>query len=85
MSAQKSDVLRYLLLLLEGGIYTDTDTNLLKPPSVWGAEAKLWRNGAGWLSSDSLDRLEKGETQTSVLGEPSVVVGIEADHRDAVR
>lgn len=30
---QRSDTLRYLLLLVEGGIYSDTDTQLLQPPS----------------------------------------------------
>ncbi|KAF9871981.1 alpha-mannosyltransferase och1 [Colletotrichum karsti] len=31
----KSDMLRYLLLDVEGGIYTDTDTLALKPVDVW--------------------------------------------------
>jgi len=35
----KSDMLRYLLVLFEGGTYTDTDTHLLKPIDHWGASA----------------------------------------------
>lgn len=31
----KSDLLRYLLLDIEGGVYTDTDTIALKPIDVW--------------------------------------------------
>ncbi|KAK8850357.1 hypothetical protein IAR55_004275 [Kwoniella newhampshirensis] len=75
----RSDTLRYLLLLLEGGIYTDTDTTLLKPPSKWGQGARLFRNGAGWLTDEQKQRLDDGENADSVLGKPSVIVGIEAD------
>lgn len=76
---QRSDMLRYLLLFLEGGIYTDTDTTLLKSPGHWGQGARLWRDGAGWLESAQLDRLAAGESPDDVLGPPSVVVGVEAD------
>lgn len=31
----KSDLLRYLILDVEGGVYTDTDTIALKPIDVW--------------------------------------------------
>ncbi|KAL5871711.1 hypothetical protein ACKVWC_007358 [Pyricularia oryzae] len=31
----KSDLLRYLILLVEGGVYTDTDTVALKPIDDW--------------------------------------------------
>jgi alpha 1,6-mannosyltransferase len=72
-------MLRYLILLLNGGIYSDTDTTLLKPPSSWGRGAKLFRDGAGWVDEASLERIEAGEDVETVLGEPSVVVGIEAD------
>ena len=70
---------RYLILLLEGGIYSDTDTTLLKAPSNWGRGARAWRDGKGWLDQASLDRLEAGEKINAILGPPSVVVGIEAD------
>lgn len=32
----KSDLLRYLLLYIEGGIYSDVDTVCLKPVDMWG-------------------------------------------------
>ena len=72
-------MLRYLLLYLEGGIYTDTDTVLLKSPSHWGRTPNLWRNGAGWLDDDLLKRIEEGVPPENVLPLPSVIVGIEAD------
>lgn len=71
-------MLRYLLLLVDGGIYTDTDTRLRKPPSFWGRGAKLWANGKG-LTKDEQNRIAVGEPWEDVLGPPSVVVGVEAD------
>lgn len=71
-------MLRYLLLLVEGGIYTDTDTRLRKPPSRWGRGATLWADGKG-LSKDEKNRIAVGERWEDVLGPPSVVIGIEAD------
>lgn len=79
LTRQKADLLRYLLLLLRGGIYTDTDTYMLRHPSWWGEGAKLWRDGEGWLSAEERARLRDGENVYDVLGRPSVVVGIEAD------
>ncbi|TYJ52494.1 hypothetical protein B9479_006888 [Cryptococcus floricola] len=79
----RADMLRYLLLLLRGGIYSDTDTTLLKPPSKWGAPPTtpptLFNNGDGWLTPAQKARLERGEEQEEVLGRASVVVGVEAD------
>ncbi|KZT51458.1 glycosyltransferase family 32 protein, partial [Calocera cornea HHB12733] len=37
----RSDMLRYLVLLLEGGVYSDTDTVCLKPISRWGRFAEV--------------------------------------------
>lgn len=71
-------MLRYLLLLVEGGIYTDTDTRLRKPPSRWGRGATLWAGGKG-LTKDEQNRIAVGEKWEDVLGPPSVVVGVEAD------
>lgn len=34
-AGMKSDLLRYLLLDVEGGVYTDTDTKALKPIDAW--------------------------------------------------
>ncbi|WVF68134.1 hypothetical protein IAT40_002897 [Kwoniella sp. CBS 6097] len=75
----RSDTLRYLLLLIEGGIYTDTDTQLLKSPSVWGTEPKLYKDGIGWLTDEQKKRIEDGHKVDDVLGKASVVVGVEAD------
>ncbi|WVR08436.1 hypothetical protein IAU60_005491 [Kwoniella sp. DSM 27419] len=75
----RSDTLRYLLVLLEGGIYTDTDTRLQRAPSEWGKSAKLFRDGADWLTDLDRWRMDNGEEPEEVLGPPSVVVGIEAD------
>lgn len=79
---QKADLLRYLLLLVHGGIYSDTDTRLLKAPSKWGAGATLWRGGEGWLADADRRRIEAGESIDDVLGRPAVVVGIEVDVQD---
>lgn len=79
---QHSDMLRYLLLALEGGIYSDTDTQVLKEPHRWGGGARLFRDGEGWMSDDQKMRILNGEDQDLVLGKPSLVVGIEADVGD---
>lgn len=71
-------MLRYLILLVEGGIYTDTDTRLRKPPSSWGRGATLWAGGKG-LTKDEQNRIAVGESWEDVLGPPSVVLGVEAD------
>ncbi|KIR51471.1 alpha 1,6-mannosyltransferase [Cryptococcus gattii Ru294] len=78
----RADTLRYLLLLLRGGIYSDTDTVLLKSPSHWGQGARLWNDGEGWLTEDQKKRLEEGAQIENVLGKPSVIVGLEADVGD---
>jgi len=75
---QRSDTLRYLLLLVKGGIYSDTDTRLRKPPSKWGQGATLWADGKG-LSREEKARIAGGEAWQDVLGPPSIVVGVEAD------
>ncbi len=41
-------MLRYLLILFEGGVYSDTDTRLLKPISDWG---KGWSDYEGTTSN----------------------------------
>lgn len=37
MRFQRSDFLRYALVLFEGGIYTDTDTRILRSFEYWGS------------------------------------------------
>ncbi|WRT70510.1 uncharacterized protein IL334_007508 [Kwoniella shivajii] len=78
----RSDTLRYLLILLEGGIYSDVDTTLLRPPSAWGRDPKLYRDGAGWLTDSQIERVKGGESIDDIIGRPSVVVGLEADVGD---
>lgn len=34
----KADLLRYLFMLVEGGVYSDIDTTCLKPISKWGSD-----------------------------------------------
>lgn len=78
----RSDMFRYLVLLLRGGIYSDTDTTLLRPPSMWGGNAQLWNDGEGWMAHHERERIAAGEKAVDVLGQPSVIVGIEADVGD---
>ncbi|KAG9013704.1 membrane-bound alpha-1,6- mannosyltransferase Initiation-specific [Tulasnella sp. JGI-2019a] len=73
----KADMLRYLLLLVHGGVYTDTDTSCLKSISEWGGNAKLWKDGDGWLAPSRKDQTLESVKQS--LGPPSVIVGVEAD------
>ncbi|WVN89581.1 uncharacterized protein L203_104808 [Cryptococcus depauperatus CBS 7841] len=75
----RSDTLRYLLLLLRGGIYTDTDTVLLKPPSKWGQKPRLYKNGENWLTNEQKQRWQQGATIEEIIGRPSIIVGLEAD------
>ncbi|OCF58527.1 hypothetical protein L486_04560 [Kwoniella mangroviensis CBS 10435] len=78
----RSDTLRYLLILFEGGIYSDTDTLLLKPPSAWGQNPKLYKDGQGWMTDIQLQRIQDGDDVDDILGKPSVIVGLEADVGD---
>ena len=71
-------MLRYLLLLFHGGVYSDTDTILLKPPHQWGQSPTLW-NPSSWLPESTLAQLQPGVSVDSILGPPSLIIGIEAD------
>ncbi|PKK41527.1 hypothetical protein CI102_14938 [Trichoderma harzianum] len=55
---QKSDFLRYLLLSVYGGVYTDTDTVALKPIDVWVPEA--FRDKARLIVGIEFDRRDGG-------------------------
>ncbi|EJU01022.1 hypothetical protein DACRYDRAFT_28990, partial [Dacryopinax primogenitus] len=70
----RSDMLRYLALLLEGGVYSDTDTICLKPISRWGRGAHLWPVEGG-------AEMYEGDEEESAAGLPprGVIVGVEAD------
>lgn len=74
----KADVLRYLLLLVHGGVYSDTDTECLKPMADWARGAELWAPER-WVAPSDRARIDAGEDIDTVLGRPSVVVGIEVD------
>lgn len=78
-------MLRYFLLLLHGGIYTDLDTKLLKPIPTWGEDYDLYRQGRGWLyPSDREEGLTEGEVERwkRDLGGASLIVGVESDVGD---
>jgi alpha 1,6-mannosyltransferase len=84
-SVQHSDMLRYFLLLLHGGIYTDLDTKLLKPIPTWGEDYDLYRQGRGWLyPSNREEVLTQGEVERwkKELGGASLIVGVESDVGD---
>lgn len=66
----KADFWRYLVVFLEGGFYSDTDTDCLKPVNQWGnIDAITWDLG-GQVDPDIARR------------PPQVVVGIEVDVPD---
>lgn len=70
----RSDMLRYLLMYLEGGVYTDVDTRLIKPISTWGkSTARLWNNGRDWLDE------EQQSEHADSLPRANIILGIEAD------
>ncbi|TDZ65960.1 Initiation-specific alpha-1,6-mannosyltransferase [Colletotrichum trifolii] len=54
----KSDFLRYLLLYIEGGVYTDTDTLALKPIDDW--VPKLFRNQTRLIVGIEFDQRDGG-------------------------
>ncbi|KAL7929835.1 glycosyltransferase family 32 protein [Trichoderma chlorosporum] len=55
---QKSDMLRYLLLGVHGGVYTDTDTVAIKPVDVWVPEE--FRRKARLVVGIEFDRRDGG-------------------------
>lgn len=59
----RADTLRYLVLLLEGGVYSDTDTICLRPIPQWGANPILL----------------PGQRKSLLKTPPSVIIGVEAD------
>lgn len=66
----KADFWRYLVTYLEGGYYSDTDTDCLKPVNEWGkTDAVVWDLG---------DKV----TKEIAYGPPQVIVGIEVDVPD---
>nr|ODN90573.1 hypothetical protein L203_01683 [Cryptococcus depauperatus CBS 7841] len=66
----RADLLRYLLPLVQGGVYSDVDTRPIRPIEQWG------HVNVEFLDISSTD----GETWASSLSaEPSVIVGIEVD------
>ncbi|KAI3339248.1 alpha-1,6-mannosyltransferase Och1 [Ustulina deusta] len=54
----KSDLLRYLTLFIEGGVYTDIDTEALKPIDIWVPEE--YRNQAKVVIGIEWDQLDGG-------------------------
>ncbi|EHA52708.1 hypothetical protein MCOR27_002513 [Pyricularia oryzae] len=54
----KSDLLRYMLLYVEGGVYTDTDTVALKPIDQW--VPRTFRNQTKLVVGIEFDQLDGG-------------------------
>lgn len=54
----KSDLLRYLMLFIEGGVYTDIDTEALKPIDMWVPEQ--YRNQTKVVIGIEWDQLNGG-------------------------
>ncbi|KAI1265436.1 hypothetical protein F5Y18DRAFT_386538 [Xylariaceae sp. FL1019] len=54
----KSDLLRYLMLYIEGGVYTDIDTEALKPIDTWVPEK--YRDRAKVIIGIEWDQLDGG-------------------------
>ncbi|KAI0813521.1 hypothetical protein GGR55DRAFT_634851 [Xylaria sp. FL0064] len=54
----KSDLLRYLMLFIEGGVYTDIDTEALKPIDLWVPEE--YRDRANVVIGIEWDQLDGG-------------------------
>jgi alpha 1,6-mannosyltransferase len=54
----KSDLLRYLMLFIEGGVYTDIDTEALKPIDLWVPEE--YRDQARAIVGIEWDQLDGG-------------------------
>lgn len=67
----RADLWRYLKLAMVGGVYADMDTRCLKPVEKW----MEWRG-------DRAGTRDPNRSKWPTLGEPSVIVGIEADVGD---
>jgi alpha 1,6-mannosyltransferase len=76
---QRSDMFRYLVLLVEGGIYSDTDTRLLKAFEKWGANAIVYTDPTRDGDAEDDDDYSYGEASGKAVGPPSLIVGVEAD------
>jgi alpha 1,6-mannosyltransferase len=63
----KADFLRYLVLLVHGGVYSDVDTELLHPIESWGTH------------SPHHYTLPPLEAYDYAAKPPSVIVGLEVD------
>ncbi|EAQ87837.1 hypothetical protein CHGG_04456 [Chaetomium globosum CBS 148.51] len=63
----KSDLLRYLILAAEGGVYTDTDTVALRPIDEWVPRKSTANRAARWwwASSSTDPRTGPGGTDIS--------------------
>ena len=76
---QRADMLRYLTLLLHGGIFSATDTKRIKPISQWENGTSLWQEGRGWLHADEEMARDGAHPRGIELGPPGLVIGIAVD------
>ncbi|SCW04392.1 LAFE_0H12508g1_1 [Lachancea fermentati] len=71
----KADFFRYLILYARGGIYSDMDTEPLKPLHTWPSV-----NGTSWIDVSTPVAYKNYDSATAPqLQDPGFVVGIEAD------
>lgn len=77
----RADLFRYLVLLLNGGVYTDTDTACVKPVSEWASNPSLLHSSDPILNAiPALTALATAQTG-SLEGDsgPGLLVAIETD------
>lgn len=65
-------MLRYLVLLAEGGVYSDADTRALMPLAHWADDAELWVPASGPASFNS-------EGRTAEREPVRVIISVEGD------
>nr|XP_018262276.1 uncharacterized protein I303_05292 [Kwoniella dejecticola CBS 10117]OBR84434.1 hypothetical protein I303_05292 [Kwoniella dejecticola CBS 10117] len=83
----RSDLFRYLVLLLDGGVYTDTDTACIRPISQWGDSAVKHHADSPLIEAlPQLLSLSKsaGRTDPEIAGveeddSPSLIIALEND------
>ncbi|OCF54827.1 hypothetical protein L486_07482 [Kwoniella mangroviensis CBS 10435] len=82
----RSDLFRYLVLLLNGGIYTDTDTACIRPISEWGKNPIKYQSDNPLIEAlPQLSSLSSSSTHErypiSVEADdaPSLIVALEVD------
>ncbi|KAJ9111370.1 hypothetical protein QFC19_001138 [Naganishia cerealis] len=71
----KADFFRYLVVLMQGGVYSDVDTKPLKPINSWGNDG---------LHLHDISSTDGPAWWTKIAAQPSVVIGIDVDVHEFV-